>query len=334
MKPPLVCLGLSAAMVGVFAATPELDPAGLARMGAMVPRLVVEEGQVWRVLTAGFVHVGLAHLSVNVLALLALGVVLEPRLSRTTTLVLVFVAMLGSALSSLALSAADVSAGASGAVFGLVGGALVTGWRARGWGALQLGGLAGAAVALILVDAMGRAHVDAWNHLGGLFSGMAFAVVLQRPVGAMPRLAGVAAGLMVLSGLAAATAPERPLDPEGDALMRYFNVDTAPYQKGYVDLHRRIDVAVRAKDRSASRALRNEASRLRATLPPVGPSMHVLLLSHASQLERGLLLLDDGRGAGLAPARDALSQSHRAYIRWRSAVGADARLRGYRLTGK
>lgn len=330
-----MCLALSATMVAVFAATAKVDPTGLARVGAMVPRLVLEEGQMWRLLTAGFVHVNVAHLAVNVLALLALGVVLEPRLTRTTTLALVFVAMLGSALSSLALSAADVSAGASGAVFGLVGGALVVGWRARGWGAWRLVGLTGGAAVLILVDALGRAHVDAWNHLGGLLSGMAFVSLLKSPVRAMPRLAVVAALTLAISGLAAATATEHPLDPEGDALMRYFNVETGPYQRGYAELHSRIAVAVRTTDRAGSYALLGEASRLRATLPAAGPSMHRLLMHHATQLDKGLRLLGSGHPtAGLAPARDALARSHRAYLDWRSAVGAEARLRGYRLSGK
>jgi rhomboid protease GluP len=97
----------------------------LVRLGANVPELVVA-GQVWRWFTSIFLHIGMVHILLNSWALFQLGGLLEafagPRRMLTVALAS---GLAGSAASTgwhLWNGTPGLSAGASGAVFGLLGG--------------------------------------------------------------------------------------------------------------------------------------------------------------------------------------------------------------------
>jgi rhomboid protease GluP len=129
------------------------DPAHMVRLGANSP-LLVARGELDRLVTGNLLHGGLGHLLVNALVLLGLGAQLEPLLGRLRFgLVLVASALGGAGVSSL-IAAAQLSIGASTAVFGLLGaltylnlrrrqelhaGLLIPPWLAVGAIALQFG---------------------------------------------------------------------------------------------------------------------------------------------------------------------------------------------------
>lgn len=88
---------------------------------AQVPALV-DAGQWWRVLTAAFLHFGLIHLGLNMLALLIFGSELERQMGRWRFIALYVVSILGGATTIQLFSPADaVAAGASTAIYGLLG---------------------------------------------------------------------------------------------------------------------------------------------------------------------------------------------------------------------
>lgn len=91
----------------------------LVRMGALEPNLVAN-GQYWRVLTCAFLHVGLFHLLLNSWALYQLGSLFEIWMGSLPTAAVYFGSALGGSLASLTFTR-SISAGASGAVFGLLG---------------------------------------------------------------------------------------------------------------------------------------------------------------------------------------------------------------------
>ncbi|WP_281689503.1 rhomboid family intramembrane serine protease [Pseudonocardia thermophila] len=98
---------------------------------ALVPGFVAE-GEWWRVVTSGFLHFGLVHIALNMLALWMLGVQLEPVLGRWRFLAIYLISLVGaSAACMLFYPAGGVVAGASGAVFGLLGAFLVVLIRMR-----------------------------------------------------------------------------------------------------------------------------------------------------------------------------------------------------------
>ncbi len=103
---------------GTALLSPGLDT--LVRAGVLDSRLVAT-GEWWRLLTCIFVHIGVIHLLFNVYAFLSVSSFLEAEIgsSRYLTLFL-FSGVCGSAVSYL-LHARVVSAGASGAIFGLIG---------------------------------------------------------------------------------------------------------------------------------------------------------------------------------------------------------------------
>jgi rhomboid protease GluP len=117
---------LLAAIAAVFLAETVLGGSRntqvLVLLGANVPRLV-EAGQWWRLVASTFLHVGLLHLLFNGWALYQLGQLFEVWMGSVWMTVVYFASgIAGSAASVLFLSNPNtVSAGASGAIFGLLG---------------------------------------------------------------------------------------------------------------------------------------------------------------------------------------------------------------------
>ncbi len=78
-------------------------------------------GDWWRLFTAVFVHIGLAHLGFNIIALLKLGPVLEEILGFTRFFSVFLLSGLAGSVATMLFIPNCISAGASGALFGLIG---------------------------------------------------------------------------------------------------------------------------------------------------------------------------------------------------------------------
>ncbi len=143
---------------------------------SLVPALV-HDGEWWRVLTSGFLHIGPIHLVLNMLALWMLGRDLETVLGRGRFLTLYLVSMLGGAAAVMLFSPADQAvAGASGAVFGLMGALFVLLRRLR----LPAGQVIGV-IALNVVISFTIPQISWQGHLGGLVFGAAVTAALVYP---------------------------------------------------------------------------------------------------------------------------------------------------------
>ncbi|WP_320824162.1 rhomboid family intramembrane serine protease [Reinekea sp.] len=81
----------------------------------------VEQGQWWRFLTSMFLHLSLTHLVFNSASLFVLGRFIEPLLGSTAFLLVYLVSGLTGSLASYLFNPGVLSAGASGAIFGLFG---------------------------------------------------------------------------------------------------------------------------------------------------------------------------------------------------------------------
>lgn len=137
---------------------------------------IIEQGEYWRLFSCMFLHFGADHLMNNMLMLGVTGYRLEKVLGSVRFGILYFGSGLcGSFLSMYKeLGAAEhaVSAGASGAVFGVVGGLL-------SYAALHKGKVEGLTakgilgmVALSLYYGFSASGVDNWGHIGGLAGGL------------------------------------------------------------------------------------------------------------------------------------------------------------------
>lgn len=156
----------------------------LLKYGAMYVPLVTQEGQWFRVLTAMFLHFGMEHLLNNMLVLIVLGLRLEPLFGSISYALVYLLGGIGGNLASMRFSpdaANAVSAGASGAVFALMGAmlyALLQGkGRVKDLSSTQI--LVMAAMSLYLGFA--SKGVDNIAHIGGMVCGFCLAVILYHP---------------------------------------------------------------------------------------------------------------------------------------------------------
>lgn len=122
---------VTVAIIGVLAVVFVLEAglgalesrAAIVAMGALV-REGVAAGQYWRMLSAPLLHGGVEHLFGNAVALFILGMICEHAFGRGQFVVLYTLAGLAGSLVSL-LTSPGPSVGASGAIFGLQGAAIV-----------------------------------------------------------------------------------------------------------------------------------------------------------------------------------------------------------------
>lgn len=140
----------------------------------------VADGEPYRILTSGFLHYGLIHLGLNMFALYFLGGLLEPAVGRWRFLGIYLVSLLGGSLGVMTFEPEALTAGASGAVFGLMGAAFIV---ARDRGRDDVAQQIGLIVVLNLVFTFSVPGISIGGHLGGLVAGGMCALL----VGALAR---------------------------------------------------------------------------------------------------------------------------------------------------
>ncbi|HET6962210.1 MAG TPA: rhomboid family intramembrane serine protease [Terriglobia bacterium] len=148
----------------------------LARWGADVGALV-SAGQWWRLVSAVFIHIGIIHLAFNSYALIFIGPLLEELLGKERFLVLyIFTGAFGFLVSNWYYGPWLTTAGASGAVFGLIGAGIVFSKRWSQWGSML-----GQQLVHWAIYGFGYGLVIGANnaaHFGGFVAGVAFAFLL------------------------------------------------------------------------------------------------------------------------------------------------------------
>lgn len=122
VTPILMLLNIAVFAIMVFSGVNIMSPTGkdLVNWGANYTTLT-RAGEPWRLLTACFLHIGVIHLAVNMMSLRYLGMQIEPLLGSWRFLVAYLATGLTGSLGSLWWHTIAVSAGASGAIFGIEG---------------------------------------------------------------------------------------------------------------------------------------------------------------------------------------------------------------------
>jgi rhomboid protease GluP len=152
----------------------------LVDFGAHYGPLVLREREWFRWVTATFIHLGPAHLGFNMLALLQVGALIEPHFGRWRYLLLYFLAAFGGWGASLLwnLSHPVVSAGASGAISGLIGAGALAGHLAGGAQGVKVRDAMLRWAAFVLVFGL-LVPVDNAAHVGGFVTGALVALVFD-----------------------------------------------------------------------------------------------------------------------------------------------------------
>jgi membrane associated rhomboid family serine protease len=138
---------------------------------------LVGNGEWYRLITAGFLHYGLIHIGFNMLILYQLGQLLEPAFGRVRFVLVYLAALLGGSVGALALTPNAFTAGASGAVFGLMGAAAVALQR-RGVNVLQTS--IGSLLIMNLLITFVIPGISIGGHVGGLLAGALAGYVVVR----------------------------------------------------------------------------------------------------------------------------------------------------------
>jgi membrane associated rhomboid family serine protease len=170
---PRITYGLIALNVLVFAVVAaqaksldNFDGSSVFNGSLLVP-MVVAGGEWWRLLASGFLHLSVTHIALNMLALYFIGLGLERVLGAWRYLSLYLLSLLGGSASVMLFAGVtSASAGASGAIFGLMGALLVTLKRLK----LDMR-QAGVVIAINVIATFAIPGISWQAHLGGLVVG-------------------------------------------------------------------------------------------------------------------------------------------------------------------
>ena len=196
--------GITAVLLAVSAVTSLVlgdtqDLGVLTRAGALL-RGAVASGEWWRLVSCVFVHVGALHLVLNATAMVVLGRLAEDLFGSSRAIAVFGLAGLAGSVASYLASPAGISAGASGAVFGLLGAVFVElTWHRQHYRAAWKRGMWGG-LAVVTVGQLGYGFlypvIDQWAHGAGLAAGAVLAIALS------PNARWARAGLVVARALA------------------------------------------------------------------------------------------------------------------------------------
>jgi rhomboid protease GluP len=180
------------------------QPGSVLALGALIPALVAE-GEAWRLVTSVFLHSGFAHLALNMISLYFLGSFAEVQFGRWRFLALYFLSGIAGGLALLYFGSYTAPAvGASGAIFGLLGG--VFGYAIRqGTFSLQNPVISQLLFLTAINLLLGATIPNVSNtaHIGGLLGGLAYGWLFAPTVYSQKKLVtttpvAVALGLEVL----------------------------------------------------------------------------------------------------------------------------------------
>ena len=132
----------------------------------------------YRLITSGFLHFGIFHIAFNMYFLYVLGPMLEPGLGRINYLLLYMASLLGGSLGVIVVDSGGITAGASGAVFGLLAAASVGLWR-RGVNPFTTG--IGTTLLLNLFITFAIPGISIGGHIGGAVAGAICGAVMLAP---------------------------------------------------------------------------------------------------------------------------------------------------------
>jgi membrane associated rhomboid family serine protease len=183
--------------------------------GSSIHGPVIEEGflfrealasphdQYWRLITSGFLHESLLHIGFNMYLLYLLGMMLEPAIGSVRFAAIYFTALLVGSFG-VVFSTAGPSLGASGAIFGLMGAAVVE-LRARGISVQQSG--IGGLIVINLVFSFLVPNIAIGAHIGGLIGGFIAGFAIRKAdERRLPALGLVACGLIAAAAVFASIA--------------------------------------------------------------------------------------------------------------------------------
>lgn len=188
-KLPYVTIAITSINVIVFLcmfflSRGEIDSVYVITYGGNFPPYVIERGEWWRILTSMFIHFDVEHLLNNMVMFCCVGAIIEKAIGAVKYAGIYLMSGLAGGLFSLFMMVHEqefaVAAGASGAVFGMIGALLAVVLRHKG----RYSGLTGRGVIFMIVLSLyygfSTVGVDNWAHIGGMVTGFIMTLIFYR----------------------------------------------------------------------------------------------------------------------------------------------------------
>src|SRR5262245_26365399 len=144
--------------------------------GALFIHGGLDQGEWYRLITAAFLHGSLIHLALNMIVLWFIGAPVEMAIGRGRFLALYLISGLAGSAGALIFSPDAVTVGASGAIFGILGAALVLEFQRS----YVLGGQALGLIVVNLVLTFAIPNISIGGHIGGLIGGALSMLAMSR----------------------------------------------------------------------------------------------------------------------------------------------------------
>lgn len=134
--------------------------------------MLISRGEYYRILTSAFLHIGIFHIFCNMYALYAIGPIIEHFFGRLKFLIIyLYSALIGGLFVLIFSSNNTISAGASGAIFGLLGSLIYFGYTYRGNIGNRIINQVIPVIILNLVIGFTTSGISNAAHIGGLIGG-------------------------------------------------------------------------------------------------------------------------------------------------------------------
>ncbi|MFC4653001.1 rhomboid family intramembrane serine protease [Lactococcus nasutitermitis] len=142
-------------------------------------QMLVDPSQMWRLFTAIFIHIGWGHIMMNMLTLFFIGRQVEEIFGwRSFAVIYLLSGIFGNALSFFITPAGGVSAGASGAIFGIFGAVAGLGYFTGMPAFKQIGKTFLVLIVINLVyDMFDLGTINIWAHIGGAVGGLLLSAI-------------------------------------------------------------------------------------------------------------------------------------------------------------
>jgi rhomboid protease GluP len=143
-------------------------------------KVLIEQGQIWRLLTCAFLHSGLVHIACNMYSLYIIGPQIQQIFGESKYLIIYIISCITSSLLSYFMHTYGISVGASGGIFGLMGALLVFAIIKRH--KIQKRYLSSLIQIIIINLFIGLSieNIDNFGHIGGLLGGVLIGYISYR----------------------------------------------------------------------------------------------------------------------------------------------------------
>lgn len=184
-KKPIITYGIMALCIVLFMAMylfgkGSSDIYTLLSFGANLD-LLVKDGQIYRLFTCIFLHIGIWHLICNMYSLYMIGKEVESLYGKIKYLIIFIGSGICGSLLSITFTHNTVSAGASGAIFGLLGSLLYFGYYYRAYLGNSIKRSIIPVIAVNLFIGFMSTGIDNAAHIGGLVGGILLSMMVGVP---------------------------------------------------------------------------------------------------------------------------------------------------------